>query len=196
MTELNKKLLELEDKMGEAPFPGLLSADKEQEAAQLEMLPTHKQTEYILAKRDWEQKQAGLKTEREQRKAQLTESEKHMQEVIAESEKGMIAEPARYPGYESLKPTMAKIIELTPSIANRPETPYLSFWIAYGLNAFSKEQAVGNKTKETVNKKTQAAKSAHEQIGKSGVGKTSVAPANGSGSSIVNAWKDRNGTGL
>jgi len=192
--ELNKKLLELEDKLGDAPFPGLLSTDKDQEAAQLEMLPQARQMEYILNKKEWEKTQAASKQAREQQRAQFTEGEKRIKEAIEASEKEIMSQPEKYPGYEKLKPTMAKIIELTPSIANRPETPYLSFWIAYGLNAFGKETAVTSKTKEAAVKATEKAKSAHAQIGGSVAGKT-TAPS-GAKSSIVDAWKTRNGAGI
>lgn len=194
LQELNKKLLELEDKLGDAPFPGLLSTDKDQEAAQLEMLPQAKQMEYILNKKEWEKTQAATKQAREQQRTQMVEGEKRVKEAIKQSEQEMIEQPEKYPGYSKLKPTMDKIIELTPSIANRPETPYLSFWIAYGLNAFGKENAAASKTKDATAKATETAKSAHAQIGKSGTGKQ--ATTTGEASSIVGAWRNRNGVGL
>lgn len=190
VSELTKKLLELEEKQGALPFPGLLSLDPEQEAAQLEMLPNHKQTEYILNKKDWEKQQTVLKEQREQRKAQLVTSDTGVKEAIETSEKEMTSQTDKYPGFEKLKPTMAKIIELTPSIANRPETPYLSFWIAYGLDAFSKAKAINTKTNETIKAVQDGAKLAHTQIGKSGTGKPVSATTSNSG--IVNSYRERN----
>ena len=198
LAEKEKRILELEDLTGAQTFPGLLSADKEQEAAQLEMLPQHKQTEYILAKREWEKGQADAKVQREQKRTQTAEAAKRVQNVIADNEKEMMVQSDKYPDYALLKPTMSKVIELSPCIANRPETPYLSFWIAYGLNAFSRAQAERAKTAAGAEAAKLKAQAAQRQAGGiPGSGKAPNAkPADGSGSSIVSSWRDRNGAGL
>ena len=193
MNEMHAQLLEMEEAQTSAPFPGLLSTDKAQEEAQLEMLPQHKQTEYILSKREWEQKQTGLKEANAQSRKQIKESSKHVKELIARNDQDMAGKPAEFPGYKDLKPTMDKIVELTPLLANRPETPYLSFWIAYGLNAFNKENATKTVAAQTVDANKVKVASAQTQIGKGGNGKPVNATASG-GSSIAQAWKDRNGS--
>lgn len=195
MNEMSARLLEMEEAQTSAPFPELLSADKAQEEAQLEMLPQHKQTEYILKKREWEQKQVGLKEANAQARKQVEESSKHVKDLIARNDQDMAGKPAEFPGYKDLKPTMDKIVELTPALANRPETPYLSFWIAYGLNAFNKENATKAVAAQTVTDNKVKVASAQTQIGKGGNGKPVNATASG-GSSITQAWKDRNGSVL
>ena len=193
MNEMSAKLLELQEAQTSAPFPGLLSTDPAQEEAQLEMLPQYKQTEYLLNKREWEQKQNGLKEANAQTRKQIEESNKHVKELIARNDQDMAGKPAEFPGYKELKPTMDKIVELTPVLANRPETPYLSFWIAYGLNAFNKEGATKTVAEKTAAETKVKVASAQTQIGKGGTGKPVNATASGE-SSIVSAWKDRNGS--
>jgi hypothetical protein len=195
LAEREAKLLEMEAKQFDAPFPGALSADAEQEEAQLAMMPQHRQTEYILAKREWAQKQAQAKQEHAQRLQQSTEQQKHIKEVIEQSTKEMEGKPEEYPNFKELTPTMQKIVELSPALANRPETPYLSFWIAYGLNAYNKERALKTETEKAAATTKEKAKSAQTQLGKSGNGKTTTATP-GNSSPIVSAWRDRNGVGL
>lgn len=196
LAEREQKVLELEEKFAEQPFPGLLSTDKEQEAAQLDMLSTAKQTEYILAKREWEATQRAAKEQRVQQKAALEESTKSVRKVIENNEREMTTKVAEYPGFAELKPTREKIIELTPCIANRPETPYLSFWIAYGLDAFNKAEAAKKKGIEGKDAARQVAKSAQQQVGGGGAGKPTNASATSSESAIVRAYKERNGAGI
>lgn len=194
LAEREAKLLEMEAKQFDAPFPGILSPDKEQEEAQLSMMPQHKQTEYILAKREWAQKQEQAKQEHAQRLQQSAEQQKHIKEVIEQSTKDMESKPEEYPNFKELTPIMQRIVELSPSIANRPETPYLSYWVAYGLNAYNKERALKAETSKAAAETKEKAKSAQTQLGKSGNGKATVTPGNSS--SIVSAWRERNGVGL
>lgn len=197
LAERDKQILELEERLEDQPFPGLLSPDEAQEAAQLEMLPQHKQTEYILNKKEWEKQRATTKAQREQRKKQLEDLATQTTQAIEENEQKMSSAKEKYPLFDELKPTRAKIVELTPSIANRPETPYLSYWIAYGLEAFNRAQATAKRAaagKETAKAK---ARSAQVQQGEGGDGKpTSAASTGGGASSIVNSYRERTGGGL
>ena len=193
LNELSAKLLELEDAQQAMAFPELLSTDKDQEEAQLEMLPQHKQTEYILNKREWEKKQLGLKEANAQKRKQLETNKAEVKALIERNDQDMASKPEEFPSYKELKPTMAKIVELTPALANRPETPYISFWIAYGLNAFNKAKATKAEVNKTATATKDKAAAAQTQVGKSGIGKSGTATASG-GSSIAQAWKDRNGS--
>lgn len=193
INELNARLLELEDAQAMAPFPELLSADKAQEEAQLEMLPQHKQTEYILKKREWEQKQQGIKEANAQKRKQLEATKAQIKDIIAKNDAEMASKADEFPMYKELKTTMSKIVELSPVLANRPETPYLSYWIAYGLNAYNKEVAQKAEAKKAVTVTKDKAAAAQTQIGKGGIGKTGT-KTGPTGSSIANAWKERNGS--
>lgn len=197
LAEREKQILDLEERLEDQPFPGLLSPDEAQEAAQLEMLPQHKQTEYILNKKEWEKQRAAAKVQREQRKKQLEEMETQTRQAIEENEQKMSSSREKYPLFDELKPTRAKIVELTPSIANRPETPYLSYWIAYGLEAFNRAQATAQRAAAGKDAAKAKAKSAQVQQGEGGDGKpTSAASTGGGTSSIVNAYRERTGGGL
>lgn len=197
LADLEKKVLDLEEKLEDQPFPGLLSPDEAQEAAQLEMLPQHRQTEYILNKKDWEKQRAAAKAQREQKKAQLEEASKRTKQLIEEHEQGMAQNKEKYPMFEELKPTRDKIVELTPAIANRPETPFLSYWIAYGLEAFNRAQAAAKKIADAKENAKVTARSAQVQQGEGGDGKPTSATKTGAGqSSIVSSYRERTGGGL
>lgn len=196
LAEREAMILELEAKQVEQPFPGLLSTDKDQEEAQLSMLPQHKQTEYILAKREWEKEQATKKADFTQKQQQVEATKQHIKEIIEQNSEDMASKPQEYPMFKELGPTMQKVVALTPSIANRPETPYLSYWIAYGLSAFNKEKAQKTETQKATEAAKTTAKSAQAQIGKSGIGKQSASSTSGTTSSIAQAYRQRNGVEL
>lgn len=189
LQELQAKVLELEGKELEQKFPGEMSED------QLELLPQHKQTEYIIAKNRWADQQATLKTQREQGLKKHEEYQKNLKETIDNNDREMASHQDEFPGYKDLKPTMDKIRELTPCLSNRPETPYLTFWIAYGLNAFNKAKATAGKTQQVNDAAKNASLSTVRQAGGEGKGKA-PGKADAGESSIVKAWRDRNGAGI
>jgi hypothetical protein len=58
----------------------------------------------------------------------------------------MSTDAKRFPKFKELESARKEVIQLTPIIANRPETPVLAYYLALGIEAANNLQVASEKT--------------------------------------------------
>lgn len=185
IASLKAKLYEMEEK-ADSKFPDEMSEE------QLELLPSYKQTEYLLKKKEWEQAKAARDAERGKHKEMLGKEATRVKQAQEENSREMEADAAKYPGFKDLEATRNMVLEETPALARLPEAPYIAWLIAKGLEAVNSKST----SEEQTGKAKQEAKA--KATASAGTAKAPAAKESGSDSpdddsEIVKAYRRRTG---
>jgi hypothetical protein len=151
--------------------------------------------EYRLDKREWSKKVEAFKTKMMNAKAESEALAGKIKAEIARVETTMSQDTASYPDFTELAPLRAEILKESPHLANRPDTPYIAYYVARGIMA-DRERA--EKTRLEAESRANAGKQAAGAAAAAGAGapagaKGSSAPKNDGLRGLVNAAKGLKG---
>jgi len=171
LTEANKTILSLQEHVGKGGYP---NAKTESEIVGMS---EEDRLNYYADKREWKTKVDAFKAKLDNAKAESEAYTKKVAEEISKAESIMTADSKNYPEFTQVKPMRDKILSETPWLANRAETPYITYVLAQGLIAL-KVREIGHQTSEA-SRKTAASQAGGEatqtnKTGSKGNQKTTV----------------------
>lgn len=137
MTELRDSLLKMQEYIMNATHAPVVP-EKYQGKTEAEMLAEMTEPEkldYLLDKREWKKKVDTFKAKLETAKTESEAIATKTKAEIARVEQVMAQDKTKYPDFEALSPLRAEILQESPHLANRPDTPYLTYYIARGIMA-------------------------------------------------------------
>lgn len=149
MEAANAALLELHGQVGAGAFPGLKLPDGTVMTEVTAQTDEETRINFYGEKRDWMRKQEDLKKSLAAAKDKAAAYATQVREQMAEVDKRMTAEVAKFPDYVALKDIREDILKSSPFLANKPETPYITYLIAMGVRAMTERQAVAKAEAES-----------------------------------------------
>lgn len=164
LSALREKHLALELKAGMPVF-----ATKTQE--ELDLMEPDDRALYKLEKKQFEEKLGQFKGEHEKQLAKMKQENGQRVERIKNTFAGMRKNTEKFPMHKELEPMMSHLLEVSPWLAGKDDTPFVLYYAAYGYNEYKK--AVG--AKDVTAKSIEAAKS-QAAAGAAASGSTAVAP--------------------
>lgn len=185
MEAANAALMELHGQVGAGAFPGLKLADGTVMTEVTAQTDEETRINFYGEKRDWMRKQEDLKKSLASAKDKAAAYATQVREQMAEVDKRMTAEVAKFPDYVALKDIREDVLKSSPFLANKPETPYITYLIAMGVRAMTERQAVAEAEAES--KRQAAATAAGAAASSQGAG---LPPAGARGSKPKNDGLD------
>lgn len=91
--------------------------------------------DYLLDKREWRKKVDTFKARLESAKTESEAIAARIKSEMSRVEQMMTKETDKYPDFEALGPLREDILKESPHLANRPDTPYLTYYLARGIMA-------------------------------------------------------------
>ena len=114
--------------------------------------------DYQLDKREWKKKVDSFKTQMAKAKDESESLAKAVTAEMARVEQAMSKDPVKYPDFAALEPLRAEILKESPHLANRPDAPYVSFYMAHGILALKEKEETARLEAESRNKAAERAK--------------------------------------
>lgn len=151
LSALREKHLELELKAGTPQFA--VKTDEE-----LALMEPDDRALYKLEKKQFEEKLAKFKSEHEKELAKMKQDGAQRVERIKKTFTDMRSNTEKFPMHKELEPQMAHLLEVSPWLAGKEDTPFILYYAAYGYNESRKALAAKAETvKSTEAAKAQAA---------------------------------------
>lgn len=142
LNDANKTILAMQEYIGNAAYmPNV--PEKYKGMAEKEMLETmtdDEKLDYRLDKREWGKKVETFKTQMAKAREESEAIATRVKSEIERNEAMMSQDKETYPDFTGIKPLRDEILKQSPHLANRPDSPYVAFYMATGIIAL-KEKA-------------------------------------------------------
>ncbi len=130
LQEANKALMELQEYVSTTgTFPGAKTPDE------VAAMTEEERYNYYSDKRAWEAKRTEYSNRISNAKKAAEEYAKNVRSIIDRTEREMAADTAAYPGFTDMAELRGEILKNSPHLDNKPDTPYVTYFIAKGLLA-------------------------------------------------------------
>jgi len=128
LQETNAALVELQEYVSTTgTFPGAKTPD--------EVAADEERYNYYSDKRSWENKRSEFTKRITNAKKEAEDYAKSVRTAIEQTESKMAADPQAFPGFSNTADLRKEILANSPHLDNRPDTPYVAYYIARGLMA-------------------------------------------------------------
>lgn len=137
LTDANSTILKMEEYIANSAYtPNVPEKYKGMtETEMLENMTEDEKLDYKLDKREWKRKVESFKTQMANAKAEAESIAKQTKAEIAKAEQVMSQDTASYPDFTDLTPLREEIMRQSPHLANRPDSPYVTYYMAMGILA-------------------------------------------------------------
>ena len=137
LNEANQSILAMQEYLGNAAFmPNIPEKYKDMtEREMLDSMTEDEKFDYMSSKRDWKNKVTNFKDKLATAKEESERIAKATAAEITRNEAIMAQDTAKFPDFEVLAPLRAEILAQSSHLANRPDSPYISYFMAYGIAA-------------------------------------------------------------
>jgi len=136
LQEANATILNLQQYVGNGSMPDAKSEE------QLAAMTEDERFNYRLEKREWTKKIDAFKQQMATVKADSEALSARVKAEIAHNEQVMTANTTKYPEYAETAPLRAEILKESPYLANRTDSPYVSYYIALGVMALREKEQI------------------------------------------------------
>lgn len=133
--EANATILAMQEYIGNAAYiPNVPEKYKGMtEVEMLEAMTDDEKLDYRLDKREWSKKVENFKTQMAKARQESEAIAVRTKAEIDRNEAIMSRDKETYPDFTELKPLRDEIIKQSPHIANRLDSPYVSYYMAAGI---------------------------------------------------------------
>ena len=128
------------------------------ESEMISSMTEDEKLDYQLDKREWKKKVDSFKTQMSKAKDESESLAKAVTAEMARVEQAMSKDPVKYPDFAVLEPLRAEILKESPHLANRPDSPYVAFYMAHGILALKEKEETARLEADSRNKAAETAK--------------------------------------
>lgn len=142
LKEANATILAMQEYIGNAAYqPNVPEKYKGMnESEMIAQMTDDEKLDYKLDKREWGKKVESFKTQMANAKAESEAIAVRIKAEIDRVESVMSSDKANYPEFTELAPLRNEILKQSPHLANRPDSHYVAYYMAFGI-ASTREKA-------------------------------------------------------